>query len=103
LCALAVTLAVTMAMRSQVLPEIPTLSDFVLGYEASLLFGVDVPGLSVDAQRKERLHNEPMTCVRVRRAPVRLSTEARRSIRKASALHMRRIAILRRGVYHKGV
>jgi tripartite-type tricarboxylate transporter receptor subunit TctC len=36
-------LAVTTAMRSQVLPEIPTLSDFVPGYEASLLFGVGVP------------------------------------------------------------
>jgi tripartite-type tricarboxylate transporter receptor subunit TctC len=36
-------LAVTTATRSDILPDIPTLSDFVPGYEASLLFGVGVP------------------------------------------------------------
>jgi tripartite-type tricarboxylate transporter receptor subunit TctC len=36
-------LAVTTAMRSDVLPEIPTLSEFVPGFEASNWFGVAAP------------------------------------------------------------
>jgi tripartite-type tricarboxylate transporter receptor subunit TctC len=44
-------------MRSQVLPEIPTLSDFVPGYEASLLFGVGVPK-NTPAAIVEKLNKE---------------------------------------------
>jgi tripartite-type tricarboxylate transporter receptor subunit TctC len=33
-------LAVTSAMRSPALPDVPTLSDFVPGYEASQWYGV---------------------------------------------------------------
>jgi tripartite-type tricarboxylate transporter receptor subunit TctC len=36
-------LAVTTATRSQALPEIPTMSDFVPGYEASAVTGIGVP------------------------------------------------------------
>jgi|SRR5215467_1416478 len=36
-------LAVTTAARSEVLPDIPTLSDFVRGYEASAVFGLGAP------------------------------------------------------------
>jgi tripartite-type tricarboxylate transporter receptor subunit TctC len=36
-------LAVTTAMRSDVLPNIPTIGDFVPGYEASVWYGVGVP------------------------------------------------------------
>jgi tripartite-type tricarboxylate transporter receptor subunit TctC len=36
-------LAVTTAMRSEVLPELPTVSEFVPGYESSLLDGIGVP------------------------------------------------------------
>jgi tripartite-type tricarboxylate transporter receptor subunit TctC len=36
-------LAVTTAMRSEALPDIPTVSDFVLGYEASDWYGIGVP------------------------------------------------------------
>ena len=36
-------LAVTTAARSEVLPDIPALSEFVAGYEASTWFGVGVP------------------------------------------------------------
>src|SRR5262245_1425125 len=36
-------LAVTTATRSDVLPDIPTVGDFVPGYEASAFFGVGVP------------------------------------------------------------
>jgi tripartite-type tricarboxylate transporter receptor subunit TctC len=36
-------LAVTTATRSEVLPDIPTVSEFVPGYEASVWFGVGVP------------------------------------------------------------
>ncbi len=36
-------LAVTTATRSEVLPDLPTVSDFVPGYEASGWFGVGVP------------------------------------------------------------
>jgi tripartite-type tricarboxylate transporter receptor subunit TctC len=36
-------LAVTTAMRSQTLPDIPTVAEFVPGYEASAWFGVGAP------------------------------------------------------------
>ena len=36
-------LAVTAATRSDALPDIPTVSDFVPGYEASAFFGVGAP------------------------------------------------------------
>ena len=36
-------LAVTTAQRSEALPEVPSVSDFVPGYEASTLYGVGVP------------------------------------------------------------
>jgi tripartite-type tricarboxylate transporter receptor subunit TctC len=36
-------LAVTTAVRSEVLPDIPTIGDFVLGYEASNIRGVGAP------------------------------------------------------------
>ena len=42
-------LAVTTAMRSQELPDIPTVGDFVPGYEASAVFGIFAPrGTPVD-------------------------------------------------------
>jgi tripartite-type tricarboxylate transporter receptor subunit TctC len=36
-------LAMVAPTRSELLPDIPTISDFVPGYEASALFGVGVP------------------------------------------------------------
>jgi tripartite-type tricarboxylate transporter receptor subunit TctC len=36
-------LAVTSAMRSNALPDIPTVGDFVPGFEASIWFGVGAP------------------------------------------------------------
>ena len=36
-------LAVTAATRSDALPDIPTVGDFVPGYEASAFFGVGAP------------------------------------------------------------
>jgi tripartite-type tricarboxylate transporter receptor subunit TctC len=36
-------LAVTMATRSEVPPEIPTMGDFIPGYEASAVTGIGVP------------------------------------------------------------
>jgi len=38
-------LAVTTATRSEALPEIPTLSDFLPGYEASLWYGIGASGI----------------------------------------------------------
>jgi tripartite-type tricarboxylate transporter receptor subunit TctC len=50
-------LAVTTAKRSEALPEIPTVGDFVPGYEASGLFGVGAPkaapGEIIDRLNKE--------------------------------------------------
>jgi tripartite-type tricarboxylate transporter receptor subunit TctC len=37
-------LAVTTATRSEILPEIPTVAEFVPGYEASGWFGIGAPG-----------------------------------------------------------
>jgi tripartite-type tricarboxylate transporter receptor subunit TctC len=50
-------LAVTTATRSEVLPEVPTVGDFVPGYEASSWFGVaapkDTPAAIVDSLNRE--------------------------------------------------
>ena len=50
-------LAVTTATRSEVLPDIPTVGDFVPGYEASAWYGVgapkDTPAEIVDKLNKE--------------------------------------------------
>jgi tripartite-type tricarboxylate transporter receptor subunit TctC len=50
-------LAVTTAIRSEVLPELPTVGDFVPGYEASSWYGVgapkNTPAEIVDALNKE--------------------------------------------------
>jgi tripartite-type tricarboxylate transporter receptor subunit TctC len=50
-------LAVTTAMRSEALPDLPTVGDFVPGYEASGWFGIGVPGKTpvetVDTLNKE--------------------------------------------------
>ena len=50
-------LAVTTAARSEALPELPTVGDFVGGYEASGLYGVgvpkDTPAVIVDKLNRE--------------------------------------------------
>jgi tripartite-type tricarboxylate transporter receptor subunit TctC len=50
-------LAVTTATRSEVLPEIPTLGDFVPGYETSGWYGVGVPS-NTPAEIVEKLNRE---------------------------------------------
>jgi tripartite-type tricarboxylate transporter receptor subunit TctC len=50
-------LAVTTAARSQALPDVPTVADFIPGYEASSWFGIaapkDTPAAIVDALNRE--------------------------------------------------
>ncbi len=50
-------LAVTTTTRSQVLPDVPVLADFVPGYEASAWFGVGVP-TGTPADIVEKLNKE---------------------------------------------
>jgi len=50
-------LAVTTAQRSEALPEVPVLGDFVPGYEASAFFGVCAPR-STPAEIVNKLNNE---------------------------------------------
>jgi tripartite-type tricarboxylate transporter receptor subunit TctC len=50
-------LAVTTATRSQVLPDLPTVGDFVPGYEASATFGLGAPG-GTPAEIIDRLNGE---------------------------------------------
>jgi len=50
-------LAVTTAIRSEALPDIPTISDFVPGYEASGLYGIGVPKRT-PAEIVEKLNKE---------------------------------------------
>ena len=50
-------LAVTTAMRSQELPALPTVSDFVPGYEASAVFGIFAPA-HTPAEVVDRLNKE---------------------------------------------
>jgi tripartite-type tricarboxylate transporter receptor subunit TctC len=50
-------LAVTSAMRSDVLPDLPTVSDFLPGFEASTWFGIGAPK-STQAEIVDRLNKE---------------------------------------------
>ena len=50
-------LAVTSAMRSEVLPNLPTLSEFVPGYEASAMNGIAAPR-NTPAEVIEKLNRE---------------------------------------------
>jgi tripartite-type tricarboxylate transporter receptor subunit TctC len=50
-------LAVTSAMRSEALPDLPTIGDFLPGYEASLTTGLGVPK-NTRAEIVERLNKE---------------------------------------------
>jgi tripartite-type tricarboxylate transporter receptor subunit TctC len=50
-------LAVTTATRSEMLPDLPTVSEFVPGYEASAWFGVGVPK-NTPAEIIDKLNNE---------------------------------------------
>jgi tripartite-type tricarboxylate transporter receptor subunit TctC len=50
-------LAVTSTTRSEALPDVPTVADFVPGYEASSWWGIGVPR-STPAEFIERLNNE---------------------------------------------
>ena len=50
-------LAVTTATRSDVLPDIPTVGDFVPGYEASAFWGVGAPR-NTPAEIVDKLNNE---------------------------------------------
>jgi tripartite-type tricarboxylate transporter receptor subunit TctC len=50
-------LAVTTTLRSEALPDIPTVSEFVPGYEASTWQGIGVPK-NTSAEIVERLNNE---------------------------------------------
>ena len=55
-------LAVTTAMRSDVLPDIPTVGEYVPGYEASSLYGIAVPRNTPD-EIVERLNKEVMAAL----------------------------------------
>src|SRR5262245_43034285 len=50
-------LAITSATRSEALPDVPTVSEFVPGYEASLWFGVGAPKVT-RAEIVEKLNEE---------------------------------------------
>jgi len=50
-------LAVTTAERSQALPDVPTVADFVPGYEASSWYGIGAPR-NTPAEIVERLNRE---------------------------------------------
>jgi tripartite-type tricarboxylate transporter receptor subunit TctC len=50
-------LAVTTAIRSDVLPDVPTVAEFVAGYEASALFGVGTP-TNTPAEIADKLNKE---------------------------------------------
>jgi tripartite-type tricarboxylate transporter receptor subunit TctC len=55
-------LAVTTATRSQVLPELPTIAEFVPGYEASAWFGVGAPK-NTPVEIVEKLNAEINACL----------------------------------------
>jgi tripartite-type tricarboxylate transporter receptor subunit TctC len=58
------SLAVTTAARAEALPDIPTISESVVGYEASTWFGVGAPKNTpadiIDKLNKEVMQDSPM-------------------------------------------
>src|SRR5271169_4657900 len=50
-------LAVTTAMRSEAMPDLPTVGDFVSGYESSQWYGVVAPR-NTPAEIVDKLNNE---------------------------------------------
>jgi tripartite-type tricarboxylate transporter receptor subunit TctC len=50
-------LAVTTAMRQEVLPDIPTVGEFIPGYEATVWFGIGAPN-NTPVKRIEKLNRE---------------------------------------------
>jgi tripartite-type tricarboxylate transporter receptor subunit TctC len=50
-------LAITSATRSEVLPDLPTMSEFVPGYEASFIFGIGAPK-NTPAEIVDKLNKE---------------------------------------------
>ncbi len=50
-------LAITAAARSEALPDIPTIGEFVPGYEASSIFGIGAPN-NTPAEIVDRLNKE---------------------------------------------
>src|SRR5262245_13174103 len=65
-------LAVTTAIRSEALPEIPTMGEFVAGYEASAWFGVGAPK-NTPVEIIERLNKEINTALADPRIKARLA------------------------------
>jgi len=65
-------LAVTSAMRSEALPDLPTISDFLPGYEASLFTGIGAPK-NAPAEIVERLNKEIKTALADAGMKVRLA------------------------------
>jgi tripartite-type tricarboxylate transporter receptor subunit TctC len=55
-------LAVTAAARSQVLPEVPTIGEFVAGYEATGWQGIGAPR-ATPSEIVEKLHREINACL----------------------------------------
>jgi tripartite-type tricarboxylate transporter receptor subunit TctC len=55
-------LAVTTVMRSEVLPDLPTVAEFVVGYEASAWFGVGTPR-NTPAEIVDKLNTEINACL----------------------------------------
>jgi tripartite-type tricarboxylate transporter receptor subunit TctC len=55
-------LAITTAMRSEALPDIPTIGEFVPGYEASSIFGLGAPK-NTPAEIVDRLNGEINTAL----------------------------------------
>jgi tripartite-type tricarboxylate transporter receptor subunit TctC len=65
-------LAVTTAMRSPILPDIPTMSEFLPGYEASQWFGIGAPR-STPAEIIGKLNQEINTALADARIKARLA------------------------------
>ena len=60
-------LAVTTAMRSDALPDIPTVGDFVPGYEASAWFGLSAPK-NTPAEIIDKLNGRSTPALPIRRS-----------------------------------
>ena len=73
-------LAVTTATRSEVLPDIPTVGEFVPGYEASTWFGVGAPR-NTPAEIVDRLNRRSMPRLPIPRSRRGLPTSAARCFR----------------------
>ena len=84
-------LAVTTATRSEALPDLPTIGEFVPGYEASGWYGIGAPkGTPVEISRSSTRRSMPRSPIPGLRCGWQSSARRRADARRVRQVHRRR-------------